>query len=198
MIEYVRGLLAELTPTQAVVEAAGIGYGALISLATYEKLFPSAQGQVKLLVHEVIREDQHTLYGFFEPREREMFRLLIGVSGVGPSTALLILSAMRIDELELCIASADHARLKTVKGVGAKTAQRITVDLKDKIDTSVALGAEMGGGEPSLGAAYDDALASLVALGFARPASQKALRRIFDADPTLKVEAAIKKALAMM
>lgn len=198
MIEYIRGCLAEITPTYAVVDAGGIGYMACISLATFEAM-QNERGDVKLLVHEVIREDAHLLYGFATARERDVFRLLIGVSGVGPNTASLILSSLKVAELEAAIAAGDYVRLKGVKGIGLKTAQRIIVDLKDKINPaddslSLQLGAVGGGGNE----VFDEALAALTALGFPRPASQKVLRKIFEADPAVKIEAAIKKALSMM
>lgn len=198
MIEYIKGNLTEVTPTYAVAETRdGIGYMLLISLATFEAIQNMA-GEVTLRVHEVVREDAWTLYGFADRREREMFRLLIGVSGVGPGTALLILSSITVPDLEAVIHSGDHGRLKTVKGIGAKTAQRIIVDLKDKIKpTADALLSMPLSAAPS-GAVYEEALAALVALGFQRAQSQKVLQRIFDADPAIKVEAAIKKALGMM
>lgn len=197
MIEYIKGDIAELTPTYTVIETGNIGYMLSTSLGTFESLRNSS-GQVKLLVHEVIREDAHLLYGFFTVGERDMFRLLIGVSGVGPNTAILILSSFPASELEAIITSGDHNRLKNVKGIGLKTAQRIIVDLKDKIkptDPTLSLQSDSSG---ISGEVYDEALAALTALGFARQQSQKALKRIFDADPAVKVETAIKKALSMM
>ncbi len=193
MIDYVKGLLAELTPTYAVVEAAGVGYELNISLPTYSSL--EGKENVKLLVHEVIREDAHVLFGFLEERERAMFRLLIGVSGVGANTARVILSSIPVEELELVIMSGDHSRLKNVKGIGIKTAQRVIVDLKDKIkpggDTLMI--------QPSVNSeAYEEALAALLMLGFAKPQSQKVLKKLFDSEPSLRVEAAIKGALAML
>ncbi|HRF68115.1 MAG TPA: Holliday junction branch migration protein RuvA [Muribaculum sp.] len=193
MIDYVKGLLAELTPTYAVVEAAGVGYELNISLPTYSSL--EGKENVKLLVHEVIREDAHVLFGFLEERERAMFRLLIGVSGVGANTARVILSSIPVAELELVIMSGDHSRLKNVKGIGIKTAQRVIVDLKDKIkpggDTLMI--------QPSVNSeAYEEALAALLMLGFAKPQSQKVLKKLFDSEPSLRVEAAIKGALAML
>ena len=150
---------------------------------------------MKLLVHEVIREDAHLLYGFVDERERNLFRLLIGVSGVGANTARIILSSIPAPELEVVIVSGDHARLKNVKGIGIKTAQRVIVDLKDKIkpaEEALLL-------QPSATSdTYDEALAALVMLGFARQQSQKVLKKLFDADPSIKVEQAIKKALAML
>lgn len=193
MIDYIKGSLAELTPTYAVVEAAGVGYELNISIPTYSSL--EGKTDIKLLVHEVIREDAHVLFGFLEERERVMFRLLIGVSGVGANTARIILSSIPVAELELVIMNGDHTRLKNVKGIGIKTAQRVIVDLKDKIkpggDTLMI--------QPSVNSeAYEEALAALLMLGFAKPQSQKVLKKLFDADPSLRVEAAIKRALAML
>lgn len=197
MYEYIKGIITENTPTYVAVEAAGIGYMVNISLNTFEAL-QNCQGEVKLLLHEVIREDAWVLYGFFTTKERDLFRLLIGVSGVGPNTACLILSSITPAELEVTITSGDHTRLKAVKGIGAKTAQRIIVDLKDKIkpsDEALSIQPNLPGANNEV---YEEALAALTALGFPRPQSQKVLRRIFDVDPAIKVEAAIKQALGMM
>ena len=131
MIEYIRGTLAELTPTYAVVDINGLGYMLNITVPTYSAL--EGTGVVKLLVHEVIREDAHILYGFLTERERSLFRLLIGVSGVGANIARMILSSLTAPELEGTILAGDSKSLKRVKGIGAKTAERIIVDLKDKI-----------------------------------------------------------------
>ncbi|MDE6113583.1 MAG: Holliday junction branch migration protein RuvA [Muribaculum sp.] len=193
MIEYIKGRLVALTPTDAVVETCGIGYRLEISLSTYTSL--EGSDDARLLVHEVIREDAHVLFGFAEERERALFRLLIGVSGVGANTARIILSSIPVAELEIVITSGDHARLKNVKGIGIKTAQRIIVDLKDKIkpgDDTLLI-------QPSVNnEAFDEALAALLMLGFPRPQSQKVLKKLFDSDPALKVESAIKKALSML
>ena len=199
MLEYIKGIITENTPTYVVVETEGMGYMVNIPLSTFTPL-QNCQGEIKLLLHQVIREDAWTLYGFFTARERDLFRLLIGVSGVGPSTASLILSSLSPAELEATIASGDHNRLKGVKGIGAKTAQRIIVDLKDKIKPSEETLLINGDNTltPLGNEVYEEALAAMTALGFPRPQSQKALRRIFDADPSIKVEAAIKKALSMM
>lgn len=193
MIDYIKGELTDLTPTYAVVEAAGVGYELNITLPAYAEL--EGKQQVKLLVHEVIREDAHVLFGFISESERVLFRLLIGVSGVGANTARVILSSIPVVELEQVIMSGDHSRLKNVKGIGVKTAQRIIVDLKDKIkpsgDTLII--------QPSVKSeAFDEALAALVMLGFTRQQSQKVLNKLFDADPALRVEKAIKQALAML
>lgn len=193
MIEYVNGALVSLTPASAVVECGGLGYMLNISLSTYTALEGSSQA--KLLVHEAIREDAYTLYGFATEQERSLFRALIGVSGVGANTARMILSSIAPHELESVIMSGDHNRLKNVKGIGVKTAQRIIVDLKDKIkptgDTLIL--------QPAMGSeVFEEALSALVMLGFPRAQSQKVLKKIFDSTPSIKVETAIKQALAMM
>lgn len=194
MIEYISGPIAELSPTNAIIDVAGIGYDINISLTTYSALEGTASA--KLLVHEIIREDAHLLYGFADSRERDLFRLLIGVSGVGANTARMLLSSLKPDELESAIAGGAVKSLKSVKGIGAKTAERIIVDLKDKIkpgDATLLV-------QPATltSDVYDEALAALTMLGFARQASQKALKKIFEADPAVKVETAIKRALTMM
>ena len=201
MIEYIKGRLTELTPATATVETTdGIGYLLNISLNTFSALESKDGGEgVVLFVHEAIREDAWVLYGFINREERSLFRSLIGVSGVGASTARVILSSHTVVELETIIAGGDTKALKQVKGVGAKTAERIIVDLRDKIkptdSTLLTVGTAVA---PANREVYDEALVALVTLGFARVASQKALDKLFGADPTLKVEAAIKKALAIL
>lgn len=193
MIEYIRGPLAELTPTYAVIDCSGVGYRLEISLVAYAAL--EGKKETRLLVHEAIREDAHQLYGFVDEQERQLFRSLIGVSGVGANTARMILSSVPAPELEVAIVSGDHQRLKSVKGIGTKTAQRIIVDLRDKIKPS---GDTLINQPATTGDVFDEALLALVMLGFTRPQSQKALKKIFESDPAVKVEVAIKKALAMM
>lgn len=193
MIEYIKGEITQLNPTDAVVECNGIGYMLSISLTTFTAL--EGQKDVKLLVHESIREDAHQLFGFINEQERQLFRQLIGVSGVGANTARMILSSIPAPELESVIASGDHSRLKNVKGIGIKTAQRIIVDLRDKIkpaDVSLINQSDTSS------EVFDEALMALVMLGFTKPQSQKALKKIFADDPLVRVEVAIKKALAMM
>ena len=198
MYEYIAGAQHDLTPTTVVIETSGIGYLLNISLTTFTALEQNPEGTpVKLLVQEIIREDTWTLYGFATRAERELFRLLNGVSGVGAATARMILSSMQPAEIEQTILNGDHNRLKNVKGIGLKTAQRIIVDLKDKIkpvDSTLLLLSDLSAGS----AAHDEALAALVMLGFPRPQAAKALRKIFEADPSTGVEAAIKKAFTMM
>lgn len=193
MIEYIKGAIDEITPTYAVIDISGVGYLLNISLNAFAKL--QNENTAKLYVYESIREDAHVLYGFIDKRERELFLALISVSGVGPNTARMILSSLSSSDLEATIASGNVAALKAVKGIGAKTAQRIIVDLKDKIkptgDTLIlqtAVTSEV----------YDEALAALVALGFTQQMSQKALQKLFVENPSITVEQAIKQALKMM
>ncbi len=193
MIAYIHGKIAELTPAYVVIDNHGIGYELNISLTTYSALENITEA--KLYVHEVIREDAHTLYGFSDLNERSLFRELIGVSGVGANTARVILSSIPPSELEQVITGSDVRRLKSVKGVGAKTAERIIVDLKDKIKPS---GDTLLIQAVPTSEAYDEAMAALMMLGFPKPQTVKVLTRIFKEEPGLKVEQAIKKALAML
>lgn len=193
MLEYINGTIAELNPTTCVLDNGGIGYELNISLTTFSSL--EERNSARLLVHEVIREDAHLLFGFATADERQLFRLLIGVSGVGANTARMILSAMAVAEIEQVIAASDSKRLKAVKGIGAKTAERIIVDLKDKIkpsDTTLSIE------NISTSDTFEEALAALVMLGFPKPQSQKVLTKLFKETPSLKVEQAIKKALSML
>lgn len=194
MIEYVKGALVSLTPASATVETAGgVAYLLNITLPSYSLL--EGKKEARLFVHESIRDDAWVLYGFADEREREMFRSLIGVSGVGAATAVIILSSLQGDELAAVISGGDVKRLKAIKGIGAKTAERIIVDLRDKIKVS----ADTLLSKTSLRSdAFDEALAALHILGFDKKQSEKVLDSLFSADPALKVEAAIKKALSMM
>jgi len=193
MIEYLRGQVAELTPATVTVDVNGVGYLLNISLATFTEL--EGKTDTRLLVHEAIREDAYALYGFADEKERMLFRLLIGVSGVGANTARMILSAVSVPELEQSITSGDSKRLKTVKGIGAKTAERIIIDLRDKIKASDTVLVQQNIPEsPS----FDESLTALTVLGYGRPQAQKVLKKIFDQDPGIKVENAIRKALAML
>ena len=191
MIDYIKGSVAELNPAFAVIDNQGIGYMVNISLSTYDALT-----RVVLYIYEAIREDAHLLYGFATKQEREAFLLLISVSGVGPNIARMVLSSMTVDEFSQAIADNNVAMFKTVKGVGGKTAQRIIVDLKDKIKpTGHTLLKETG---HASGVVFDEALAALVMLGFSQQMSQKTLKSLFSSNPGLSVEDAIKQALKMM
>ena len=197
MIEYIKGELTEVTPAYAVVEAHGVGYGLNISLNTYSGI--QNKKEVKLYAFESIREDAHVLFGFASKQEREMFLLLITVSGVGANTARMILSAMSAVELCNVISTGNEKMLKTVKGIGLRTAQRIIVDLKDKIATS-AIAEEMPAGIVVQAAAMnnevrDEAIGALTMLGFAPAPSAKVVSAILSDNPQLPVEQVVKLAL---
>ena len=196
MIEYLKGEITEISPAFCVIECCGVGYGLNITLMDYEILTShSKQEKIKMFIYEAIREDAHELYGFIEKNARETFKMLIGVSGVGPNTARLILSSLTVEQLKTAISSGNEIPLKSVKGIGGKTAQRIIVDLKDKIKSSdTALNLSV----PVSGASFDDAAAALVMLGFPMQQSQKILTKVFSKDPTLSTEQAIKLALKML
>jgi Holliday junction DNA helicase RuvA len=190
MIEYIKGQVIQVTPAFLVIETGGIGYFVNISLNTFSKLEHSKEYQ--LLIHEVIREDAHLLFGFADSEEREMFRLLISVSGVGASTARMMLSSLHPTEIERAVSGSDVNTLKGVKGIGLKTAQRIIVDLKDKIGKA-------GGADEIFSISdnrnRDEALSALVMLGFAKSAATKVLDKIVKEERNLTVEDLIRKAL---
>lgn len=197
MFEYIKGKVAELNPAFAVLDNNGIGYMINISLSTYDIVSRiDKEEDAMLYIYEAIREDAHLLYGFATKRERDLFLLLIGVSGVGPNTARMILSSSTTEQTENAIATGDVALLKSVKGVGAKTAQRIIVDLKDKIKVGDTTLLVKTGDAPS--AIYDEALAALMMLGFTQSISSKVLKKLLQKQPDLTVEQAIKMSLKMM
>lgn len=202
MIEYIKGTLAELSPALAVVEAYGVGYALNISLTTYTKI----QGlkDVKLFVHEQLttggRDDSFTLYGFATKQERELYRMLISVSGIGANTARMMLSSLTPTELCNAIANGDEKIIKSVKGIGLKTAQRIILDLKDKIvSTGIAEElhvAKQHSADPSVNTAVkDEAVSALTMLGFSPAPSAKVVVEILTAQPDLQVEMVVKEAL---
>lgn len=194
MISYVRGVLSEKSPTRAVLEAAGLGYELLIPISTYEKL-PREGAEAKLLAYHCVREDDEVLFGFATANERELFVKLTGVSGVGPKIALAILSGASVGELALAIASGDAKRLAAVKGVGKKTAAKICVELKDKVD-ALAFAAR-GTEGPAASPIAVDAVAALRALGFSDETSAKMVTDILAKTPDAdSVEQVIKLALA--
>jgi Holliday junction DNA helicase RuvA len=190
MIDYIRGKITELTPTFLIIENEGIGYFINISLTTFAYL--ERKEEFKILVHEVIREDSHQLFGFAGKDERDIFRLLISVSGVGASTARMMLSSLNPGEIEKAILGSDINTLKGVKGIGLKTAQRIIVDLKDKLGKQSATGEIFAFTDNTK---REEALSALVMLGFSKSAVLKVLDRIIREDKNLTVEDIIKKAL---
>ncbi len=196
MYDYISGKIAEFNPAYAVIDNGGLGFMINISLTTYNEVSHASKDDlVKLYIYEAIREDAHVLYGFSTKHERELFLLLISVSGVGPNTARMILSSLTPADLEQCIASGNVGQLKSVKGIGGKTAQRILVDLKDKIKVASDTLLDSNSA-PS--AVYDESLAALMMLGFTQQMSHKALKKLFKENPSITVEDAIKQALKMM
>lgn len=196
MIEYIKGEIVELTPARMVIECGGIGYELNISLNTYSAFGNKTSG--KIYVYEVIREDAHLLFGFAEKAERELFLLLTSVSGVGPNTARMILSSLPPLELVHVISSKNETALTAVKGIGLKTAQRILVDLKNKVKPIEGVAGNLSTSTAPSGAVAEEAVAALVMLGFQKAASQKAVTTILKGSPTLAVEQVIKTALRML
>lgn len=197
MIEYLKGEVTELDPTKAVVECAGVGYACAISVYTYDHL---KKGEVqRVYISERITEDAHLLFGFASRQERGLFELLTSVSGVGPNTARCILSSLSPDELVAVIGSGNDRQLRNVKGIGTKTAQRIIVDLRDKVG---ALGIASATPESSVlvasNANGDEAIQALVILGYPMANAQKAINQLLSKDPSMSVQALIKAGLHMM
>lgn len=201
MIDYIKGELAELTPAQAVIETVGVGYALNISLNTYTAI--QGKKDVKLFVHESLvtggRDDSYTFFGFASKQERDLYRLLISVSGVGANTARMILSAASPADLSNAIASGNERLLKGVKGIGLKTAQRIIVDLKDKV---VALGiaqeVTMGEGGSTVAVnneVMDEAVSALTMLGFSPAPSAKVVKALLEENAAMPVEQVVKEAL---
>ena len=196
MYEYITGSLEEITPTDAIVEACGVGYDLQISLSTFSKLQNARGKAVKLYTCHLVREDDETLYGFADKAERAVFQQLISVSGVGPGSARMILSAMTADEAKEAVLTNDVNRFKSVKGIGLKTAQRVILDLKDKIGK----GSDLFPFEAATGsnALRDEAMGALTMLGFAKPAVEKTLNALLKEQPDCSLEELIKRALKMM
>lgn len=200
MIEYVRGILDELTPTQATIECHGVGYILNISLNTYTAL--QGKGEARLFVYEAIREDAWTLFGFATKQERELFLMLISVSGVGGNTARTMLSSFSASELAGLIMEGNERMLKTVKGLGAKTAQRIIVELKDKV-ASLGISVTSVGDKADSPATmnsevYNEAFEALKMLGFPPAPVAKTVKAILKDEPSAPVEKVIKMALKML
>jgi Holliday junction DNA helicase RuvA len=193
MFEYVRGTLKEINPAYCVIEAGGLGYFIHISLTTYGQL--QSQEQCKLLLHQVIREDAHILYGFYSAAEREAFRQLITVSGIGANTARLILSSFKPDDLRQTIASGNTSALQGIKGIGLKSAQRIIVELRDKVGKTAGLEEIVFLQNNTI---KDEALSALVTLGFTKNAVEKVVNNILLADKNITLEDLIKKSLKLL
>lgn len=197
MIDYISGNIAELTPTRVVVDNHGIGYGVEISLQTYEKL--EGQEKAKVYTFESInqRDSTQVLYGFATKDERELFELIIGVSGIGASSARMILSSMSAEELREAIVAENVAKIKTIKGIGLKSAQRMVLELKDKIVKGEGASNELLL-QPEKNDAVEEATSALVMLGFSKPNINKAMQAILKNNPNAKVEEIIKMALKML
>jgi len=193
MYDYIKGDIAELTPTHVVIEVDGIGYNINISLYSYSNLQGAAS--CKLFLHQVVREDAHLLYGFFSARERKVFRLLISVSGIGANTARVIMSSMSPDEVEETIAQGDYNKLQAVKGIGAKTAQRIIVDLKDKVSKTAESGQIFKQPDNTI---KKEALSALEILGFSKKQSEKVIDKLLLQNAVMPVEDLIKQALKIL
>lgn len=207
MIEYIKGHLTDINPTYVVVETAGVGYAINIALPTYSELVGKDGQESKLYITEIIREDVHDLYGFFTRGERELFILLMTVSGIGANTARMIMSAYSASEIRQIIATSNARALSQVKGLGPKTAQRIIVDLKDRVlKIDLATGAQgtnglevdFGGPIVADSAVKQEAISALTMLGFAAAASGKVVDKILSANPESSVEQVIKQALKML
>jgi Holliday junction DNA helicase RuvA len=192
MIDYIKGEIIELTPTDMVVECYGIGYSILISVQTYSAL--EGKKNATVYIHHYLREDEELYYGFATKEERKMFRLLIGVSGIGAATARMMLSSLTVEEIQNAILSEDVNRIKSVKGIGLKSAQRMILELKDKVvkgeqtDMS-ALFAQ------TTNKASEEATTALIMLGFTKANVTKAVNAVIKEDPTASVETIIRKSL---
>jgi Holliday junction DNA helicase RuvA len=210
MIEYIKGQLTDVNPTYVVIEAAGVGYAINIALPTYSELVGREGQEGRLYITEIIREDAHELYGFFSKGERELFVMLMTVSGIGANTARMIMSAYSAAEIRQIIATGNARALSQVKGLGPKTAQRIIVDLKDKV-LKIDLGSQANHGsledavsgyslevQSEDSAVKQEAVSALVMLGFAAAASGKVVDKILKATPESSVEQVIKQALKML
>ncbi|MCC8174052.1 MAG: Holliday junction branch migration protein RuvA [Odoribacter sp.] len=192
MYEYLKGVLTEATPTYVVVECAGVGYFVNTTVNTYSKIVN--EKNVQLFIHLIVREDAHILYGFYSLEERTIFRQLISVSGIGANTAGVMLSSMTTDEIVNAIQTENVNAIKSVKGIGLKTAQRVIIELKDKVNNIVTTGVGVSISLP----AKEEALSALVMLGFAKVQASKVLDNIVAANPAIGVEELIKLALKQM
>lgn len=190
MYEYIRGNITDISPANIVIEAGGLGYFINISLNAYSQL--SGKKDTKLFLHQIVREDAHILYGFADTSERDLFRNLISVNGVGASTAIMMLSSLTPDEIRSAVATENVAVLKAVKGIGAKTAQRIIIDLKDKLGKIAESGQIFFVKDNTI---LNESLSALVMLGFVKKDAEKAISKILQEQPDATVESVIKQAL---
>jgi len=190
MFEYIKGAVASLKPSHIILEANSVGYFVNISLHTFTELH--GKEQIKLYIHQVIREDAHVLYGFASESERELFRMLISVNGIGSNTAIMMFSSLSPDEVRNAILNEDVNLLKSIKGIGIKTAQRVIIDLKDKVGKSPASEQIMVSTDNTL---RNEALSALIMLGFAKKPAEKELDKILANNPKQSVESVIKQAL---
>lgn len=194
MIAHIDGKLVLKTPTYVVIDCGGVGYSINISLNTYEKI--SGAERLKLLTHQVIKEDSHTLYGFYEDDERQLFIQLISVSGVGPNTARLMLSSLKPFDIKQAITTGNWALIKTVKGIGEKTAQKVVIDLKNKVKSDE--GSEGLSLISTKNVSVEEALAALVMLGFSKNEAEKGLQKIRQQNPQYTVEELVKNTLKIL
>lgn len=193
MIARLRGDVVEALPNRLVVDVGGVGYQVLVPLSTFDRLHPREGTEVTLLTHLHIRENAHTLYGFATPEERDIFLLLVErVSGIGPAIAMAVLSGMQVERFKQAVVESDVAALSTIKGLGKKTAERIVLELKDKVGVAESWEAASKEGP---GATARDAELALLALGFKQNEARKAIRGALDAQPELSAEDLIKEAL---
>lgn len=190
MFEFIKGKVSELTPTFAIIDTGDIGYFIHISLNTYSKL--TKDSDIQLYIHQVIREDANLLFGFINHHEREIFRMLLSVSGIGANTARMMLSSLTPSEVEQAILEGNVALLKSIKGIGTKSAQRVIVDLKDKIYKGAEIGEVFA---LQSNTTRDESLSALVMLGFSKTYAQKAIDKILLKEKDITVEELIKKAL---
>ena len=191
MIDYIKGNITELNPTEVILECYGIGYRILISLQTYEGL--NGKSDAKVYIHHYMREDEELYYGFATKDERELFRLLIGVSGIGASTSRMMLSSLTSDEIRNAILAEDLNKIKSIKGIGTKSAQRLILELKDKLSKGQSVPIVKAASKSKVSSNMQDALLTLEALGYTRSEALQAMT--FEGSDTLEVEVLIKEAL---
>lgn len=198
MYEYITGRLTDLNPDEAIVEAGGFGYKIIISLTTYTKLNEAGSEAVKLYLYHQVKEDDENLFGFYDKHERALFLLLISVSGVGAATACGILSALSAEELTEAIITQDVNRIKKVKGIGLKTAQRLILELKDKLSGGMAGDFQFGDSPAASSPVRGEACSALTMLGFQKAAAEKVVDAVLKENPGIAVEEVIKRSLKML